>query len=209
MMWGATVRIHVEVVDGMASLDWDNPEGDEFGVEFSGQAYELNFGSLFGDAIPLEPGREAEDESRRPRELNEKKVHIVGVYEQRAHDGQIAFFVAVQDNRDRHLRIYIGQHEAYSISMAIEGRGFNRPLTHDLACTMIERMGWTVERITVDDEYNGIYYAKLSLSNPENAKSVEVDCRPSDAIAIAVRTKAPLYIAEAVLDAEGRKEQEL
>lgn len=193
----------------MAARDWDEPEGDEFGVEFSGQPYELNLGNLFGDAVPLEPGREAEDESRRPRALNEKEVRIVGVYEQRAHDNQIAYFVAVQDNRERNLRIYIGQHEAYSISMGIEGRGFNRPLTHDLASTIIDRLGFSVERVTVDDEYNGIYYAKLGLSNAESGKALEIDCRPSDAIAIAVRTQAPLYVAESVLEAEGRKEQEL
>jgi bifunctional DNase/RNase len=193
----------------MATRDWNEPEGDEFGVEFSGQPYELNLESLFGDASALEPGRDAEDESRRPRELNEKEVHIVGVYEQRAHDGQIAYFVAVQDNRDRHLRIYIGQHEAYSISMGIEGRGFNRPLTHDLAATIIDRLGFSVDRVTVDDEYNGIYYAKLSLSSTENGKTLDVDCRPSDAIAVAVRAQAPLYVAEAVLESEGRKEPEI
>lgn len=193
----------------MGTRDWDDPEGDEFGVEFSGQPFDFNLGNLFGDAVPLDPGQEAEDESRRPRALNEKEVHIVGVYEQHAHDGQVAYFVAVQDSRERNLRIYIGQHEAYSISMAIEGRAFNRPLTHDLACVIIDRLGWSVDRVTVDDEYNGIYYAKLSVTNSSDGKSIDVDCRPSDAIAIAVRTQAPLYVAEPVLEAEGNKEHEL
>ncbi|HEY3413913.1 MAG TPA: bifunctional nuclease family protein [Armatimonadota bacterium] len=193
----------------MSERDWDNPGGDEFGVEFTGQPFDFNLENLFGDAVPLDPGQEAEDESGRPRALNEKEVHIVGVYEQHTHDGQAAYFVAVQDNRDRNLRIYIGQHEAYSISMAIEGRAFNRPLTHDLACVIIDRLGWSVDRVTVDDEYNGIYYAKLSLTNADDGKSIDVDCRPSDAIAIAVRTKAPLYVAESVLEAEGHKEHEL
>ncbi len=193
----------------MAQRDWDEPEGDEFNTESSGDPFELDLSRLFGGDDPFAPDREASDESGAPRQLHEKEVRIVGVYEQRAHDQPPAFFVMVRDNRDRNLRIYIGQNEAYSISMAVEGRQFSRPLTHDLTKIVIERLGWTVDRIVVDDEYNGIYYAKISLVQGENGKGLDIDCRPSDAIAIAVRTRAPIYVAEAVLEAEGRKEQEL
>jgi uncharacterized protein len=201
------MRRRLEVV--MAKRDWEEPEGDEFNVDPAAGAYELNLRKLFGESGPMETGRAPEDESAAPRQLQEKEVKVVGVYEQRAQDGQAAFFVMVRDNRDRNLRIYIGQQEAYSISMAMEGRGFNRPLTHDLARTIVDRLGWNIDRVVIDDEYNGIYYAKLSLMQEGNGTGIDIDCRPSDAIALAVRTSAPIYVAEAVLEAEGQKEQEL
>ncbi|HEY3268426.1 MAG TPA: bifunctional nuclease family protein [Armatimonadota bacterium] len=193
----------------MAERDWEEREGDEFGGELPSHPFELDLNRLFGNANPEDMARGAEDESRAPRKLFEKEVHIVGVYEQRAHDGTVAYFVMVRDNRDRNLRIYIGQHEAYSISMAMEGRPVSRPLTHDLLKIVVERLGWHVDRIIIDDEYNGIYYAKLGLVSPSNGQAQEVDCRPSDALAIAVRSASPIYVAEAVLEAEGRTEQEL
>jgi bifunctional DNase/RNase len=192
----------------MPDRDWDETEGDEFNVEPFAGAQELDLRKLF----PEGPGRlpdAGDDESRAPRDLDEKEVRIVGVYEQRGHDNEVAFFVMVRDNRDRHLRIYIGQQEAYSISMAVEGRAFNRPLTHDLAVLIVERLGWSVERVIVDDEYNGIFYAKLSLTSGDGARTVDIDCRPSDAIALAVRAQAPIYVAEDVLEHEGSREQEL
>jgi bifunctional DNase/RNase len=193
----------------MAERDWNEREGGEFSEGLSGEPFDLSLRRLFGDGDPLDASRSLPDGAGEPRKLLEKEVRIVGVYEQRTQERPPDYFVLVRDNRDRNLRIYIGQSEAYSISMAIEGRAPNRPMTHDLARIIVERLGWAVDRVIVDDEYNGIYYAKLTLVEGAGTGVLDIDCRPSDAIALAVRARAPLYVAESVLEAEGRKEQEL
>ncbi len=150
--------------------------------------------------------RAGETENLTPRKLYEKEVKLTAVYEQQHVSGQCAYFVELRDNRDRRMKIYVGQAEASSISMASEGHTFNRPLTHDLLKTVIERLGWGVERITIDDLYNDTFYAKLTLVS--DGQSMDIDCRPSDAIAVAVRSKAPIYVAEDVITAVLQNEEE-
>jgi bifunctional DNase/RNase len=133
-------------------------------------------------------------EIRRGRELNEKEVKVLGVY-QHPRGGA---FVLLRDSHGRTMPIWIGDAEATSISMALEGGAFPRPMTHDLVRLLLERLGATVDAILIDDLYNNTYYAKLTLR--QNGKIHEIDCRPSDAIAVALRMKAPIYIADAVLE---------
>lgn len=133
-------------------------------------------------------------EARRSRELNEKEVKVMGVYEHPSSGP----FVLLRDGRGRNLPIWIGQPEALSISLAIDSVATPRPMTHDLMRILIERLGATVESILIDDLYNNVYYAKVSLT--QNGKALDVDCRPSDAIAVALRFKAPIYVADAVLE---------
>lgn len=135
-----------------------------------------------------------EMEARRTRELNEKEVKVVGVYE---HPGGGAF-VLLRDSRGRNLPIWIGQPEAVSISLAVESSATARPMTHDLARLLIERLGGTVDHILVDDLYNNVYYAKIVMR--QNEKQLEVDCRPSDAIAVGLRFKCPIFVADHVLE---------
>lgn len=191
----------------MAECEWN--EGGEYGEGLSGEPIESSLRRLFGEDEPIGHERGQPDAGGPGRKLLEKEVRIVGVYEQRTQERPPDYFVLVRDNRDRNLRIYIGQTEAFSISSAIEGRNPNRPMTHDLAKLIVDRLGWAVDRVIVDDEYNGIYYAKLTLVEAAGEGVLDIDCRPSDAIAIAVRAHAPLYVSEAVLEAEGHKEQEL
>lgn len=150
--------------------------------------------------------RAGEIENLTPRKLYEKEVKLTAVYEQQHISGQCAYFVELRDNRDRRVKIYVGHPEASSISMASEGHAFNRPLTHDLLKNVIERLGWRVDRITIDDLYNDTFYAKLTLTS--NGKSMDIDCRPSDALAVAVRVKAPIYVAEDVITAVMKSEEE-
>jgi uncharacterized protein len=133
-------------------------------------------------------------EARRSRELNEKEVKVMGVYEHPSSGP----FVLLRDSRGRNLPIWIGQPEALSISLAIEGAATPRPMTHDLMRLVIERLGGIVEFILIDDLYNNVYYAKVSMRQAD--KVLDVDCRPSDAIAVALRFKAPIYVADAVLE---------
>lgn len=98
--------------------------------------------------------------------------------------------------------IFIGPLETYSISSALEGQKFERPLTHDLMKTVLNSTGYKVEKAFIDDFKSGTFYAKLYLEDSENENNaiIEIDSRPSDAIAIAVRFKAPIYMAEHVYE---------
>ena len=164
---------------------------DEFLKQFNEHFLKKNPGG--------EEGPPEEIEARRQRELNEKEVKVMGVYEY----SQGGAFVLLRDSRSRNLPIWIGQPEAVSISLAIEGGATPRPMTHDLIKLVIERFGATVEYALVDDLYNNVYYAKL-VSRQET-KQFEIDCRPSDAIAVALRFRAPIYVADHVLE-EGQWE---
>ena len=102
-----------------------------------------------------------------------------------------------KDNR-RALPIWIGSAEASAIIRKIENLTVARPMTHDLIINVIEKTGYTLEKIEINDVEKETYYAKLYLKN-EKDEYVEIDSRPSDAIAIAIRVDAPIYVAPTVL----------
>lgn len=138
--------------------------------------------------------------------VEEKEVKVVGVYEHRADDNpQPTAFVLLRDDADRSVPIFIGKFEAMSIWLAIEGTSADRPLTHDLLNNIVARMGGTVERILIDDFWNSTYYAKVTINY--NGKTMDVDARPSDGIALALRAKAPIFIAESVIVKAAVKEE--
>ncbi len=148
------------------------------------------------------PPEEFEEIERlEPRRLDEKEVRVVGVYEHQEAGIPPQFFVLLQDNRGRSVPIWIGKYEALSISMALEGDVPDRPMTHDLLKNTIERLGGTVERIIVDDLWQSTFYAKITIVR--NGESIEIDSRPSDAIALALRARAPIYVAEPVFESIG------
>jgi hypothetical protein len=101
----------------------------------------------------------------------------------------------------RVLPILIGNWEAKAIHDALEGISPPRPLTHDLAITLIQTLGATLERVVLTEVREHTFYAQLHLRSAQG-ESV-VDCRPSDAIALATRTDSPIYAEEALLDAAG------
>jgi bifunctional DNase/RNase len=94
----------------------------------------------------------------------------------------------------RRLPIWIGHAEATSIDSRLHERPAVRPNSHDLAKRLVEGLGGEVLRVVVTDLEDGIYYARIVLSRSGN--TVEIDARPSDAIAIAMRTGAPLFVTE-------------
>jgi len=100
-----------------------------------------------------------------------------------------------------YLPIWIGFLEANAISVVLEGAEMPRPLTPDLLCSIISRMGASVDCIVVNDLQNHTFYATVTLN--VNWMQVEIDSRPSDAIAIALRVGAPIYVEKAVLDKVG------
>lgn len=111
----------------------------------------------------------------------------------------------------RFLPIWIGQFEATAILMEIQGVKPARPLTHDLLKSVIETFNAKVEQIVIDNLNEGTFFAKIHLRSGEDVW--RIDARPSDAIALAVRTQAPIFAEESVLDkasvltGEGEDEQ--
>ena len=98
---------------------------------------------------------------------------------------------------NRYLPIWIGPAEADSIAVRLQEMAVPRPLTHDLLCSLVESLGGSIESISVSDLQNDTFIATLRLRI--NEEFIEVDCRPSDALAIAVRTKVAIFVEEAVL----------
>ena len=102
---------------------------------------------------------------------------------------------------ERYLPIWIGSWEAQSIAMRLQGVEAERPLTHDLLTTMLVDLGVTVRHILVSDLADETFRARIVLV--QGGDDYEIDARPSDAIALAVRTGAPIFATEAVLDRAG------
>jgi bifunctional DNase/RNase len=98
----------------------------------------------------------------------------------------------------RQLPIGIGQVEAVAIVSQIESIPMMRPMTHDLMRDLLGQLGATVERVTVTSLRDGIYYAELTLR--AGSSVLRVDSRPSDAVALALRTGARIFVEEAVVD---------
>ena len=106
-----------------------------------------------------------------------------------------------EKHSDRYLPIWIGPAEADAIAIKLQDVQVPRPLTHDLLRNVIEALGARVEYIVVNDLQNDTFYAKIVLS--VDGRTLEIDSRPSDAIALAVRVQAPIYAEEAVLEKAG------
>ena len=102
---------------------------------------------------------------------------------------------------DRYLPIWIGPSEADAISLKLQNMVPVRPLTHDLLNNVINNLGASVNFIVVNELHNDTFYAKIILN--VDSKQLEIDSRPSDAIALAVRTGALIYAEESVLDKAG------
>jgi bifunctional DNase/RNase len=98
----------------------------------------------------------------------------------------------------RHLPIWIGVYEAEAIAMEIQGVTAARPLPYDLVKAAIVDLGGVIERVAVTELSDEIYYARIFVRQGE--RSVEIDSRPSDAIAIAVRAQVPILVDERVMD---------
>jgi len=95
------------------------------------------------------------------------------------------------------LPIWVGVYEAQSILFALEGIVPPRPLTHDLLKSVIENIGAHVDKIIINALHNNTYFAKVYISF--DGSSVEVDARPSDAIALALRTSSPIFVTDPVI----------
>src|SRR5206468_12597274 len=94
--------------------------------------------------------------------------------------------------------IWIGHPEAAAILMKLQSATTPRPMTHDLVADMLDQLGAQVVRITVTELRENTFYAQITVQ--QDGSEIEIDSRPSDAIALAVRAEAPIFVADEVID---------
>lgn len=98
----------------------------------------------------------------------------------------------------RYLPVIVGSFEAQSIALALEEVQMPRPMTHDLFCNILEELNIEIREVLISSLTDGTFFSKISLAGESG--SGEVDSRPSDAIALALRVGAPIYVTEAVME---------
>lgn len=132
--------------------------------------------------------RSSNTQSTASVEANEVRVQVANVGFDQASG---AHYVLLRDNNESHqLPIMIGDNEAQAIMLALHGVRTDRPLTHDLLKSVIEQTGNRVDRIVIAEMRDEVYYAKIFLDHGRYA----IDCRPSDAIALAMGMDAPIFV---------------
>lgn len=109
--------------------------------------------------------------------------------------------VLKEEGMERYLAIWIGPYEADAITIRLQGVEIARPLTHDLLKQSIEKLGATVSHVFVNDLHDDTFYARVIMDR--DGDRIEIDSRPSDAIALAVRVQAPIFVAESVMERAG------
>ena len=102
------------------------------------------------------------------------------------------------EDENRYLPIWIGQPEARSILMKLQNQEFSRPLTHDLAVNLVAELGGSMEKVTVTELRDSTFFATISVQI--DGRTVDIDSRPSDAIALAVRAGAEIFAADEVIE---------
>jgi len=127
---------------------------------------------------------------------NLQQMQIYGVSFDMVGKQPIVLLKTVDGNR--FLPIWIGHPEAAAILMKLQGAQTPRPMTHDLLNEMLEQLDAKCERVSVTELRDNTFYASITIS--VNGAEIEIDSRPSDAIALAVRCQAPIFAAEEVID---------
>ena len=103
---------------------------------------------------------------------------------------------------ERKFPIVIGSNEAYAIDRRLKGIPTPRPLTHDLLANIIENMGGNIDHIEINDLQAHTFFARIHIR--QNGKTIEIDSRPSDAIALGIANVVPIFVAEHVLEEVSR-----
>lgn len=131
------------------------------------------------------------------------EVTVAGVFMHQEAERPAQHFVLLRDARKRRMPIWIGQFEAWAISFALDGEPPERPMTHDLTMILLDAAGAGVAEAAITDLRDETFYGTLTLRLGDGGTR-EIDARPSDAVALALRAKCPLYVAEHVMAAAGR-----
>jgi len=109
--------------------------------------------------------------------------------------------VLKEESEERYLPIWIGPAEANAIAIRLQGAEVHRPLSHDLICSVIEDLGAKVDSVVIAELRSNTFYAEIILK--VDGEELQVDSRPSDALALAVRTQSSIFVEESVLDEAG------
>ncbi len=127
-------------------------------------------------------------------------VKVAGVFVTNTGDApeETGPVVFLESEEKRILPIYIGVSEAFSIQTAMDNTPYPRPLTHDLFINVLENNGLGIEKIVIDDISEGVFFSRLIIS--KNGDRSEFDARPSDCIALSVRSSAPVYVSSKVME---------
>lgn len=99
---------------------------------------------------------------------------------------------------ERYLPIIVGSFEAQSIALALEEVQMPRPMTHDLFCNIIEELDVEINEVVISELLEGTFFSRISLEGQMGTR--DIDARPSDAIALALRVGAPIYVSESVME---------
>lgn len=105
---------------------------------------------------------------------------------------------------ERYLPIIVGSFEAQSIALALEEVQMPRPMTHDLFCNIIEELDVEINEVVISELLEGTFFSRISLEGQMGTR--DIDARPSDAIALALRVGAPIYVSESVMEDASVKE---
>ena len=132
--------------------------------------------------------------------MDKIKLEILGLSSSQSQSGSFALVLGEKPGK-RRLPIIIGMFEAQAIAIEIEKIIPNRPMTHDLFKSFSGSFGFTIKEIIISDLKEGVFFAKIVCEN--NEKTIEIDSRPSDAIAIGLRFDAPIYTYETILGEAG------
>ncbi len=139
--------------------------------------------------------------------MDEQECRVRGVFLSMSEQGAAAPTVVLELPGGDCIPIYIGLWEAISIRNAIKGEVLPRPITHDLFVEVLKRLHARVTNLSIDSLEEGIFYAKLQVKMDGVVE--EVDCRPSDGIAIALRCEAPIRVGEGVVSQASKKRDDL
>ncbi|NBP68303.1 MAG: hypothetical protein EBR30_04250 [Cytophagia bacterium] len=132
--------------------------------------------------------------------MNKLKLEILGLSSSQSQTGSFALVLGEVEG-NRRLPIIIGMFEAQAIAIEIEKISPNRPMTHDLFKSFATNFHFTIEEIIISDLKEGVFFAKIICT--DGLKKMEVDARPSDAIAIGLRFDSPIYTYENILAEAG------
>jgi len=124
-------------------------------------------------------------------------VRVKGVFIADSQGNAPAPVVLLEDENARIVPIFVGLSEAISIHHALSGELSPRPMTHDLFISVLESLSASITNVLIDDLDGGIYYARLTIKS--DSKQNEIDARPSDCLALALRAKAPIEVQEKVM----------
>ena len=132
--------------------------------------------------------------------MDKIRLEIMGLSSSQTQPGSYALVLSEVDGT-RRLPIIIGSFEAQAIALVMENIKPNRPMTHDLMLALSVEFGISMRELIISDLNDGVFYSKIIFE--QNGELREIDSRPSDAIALAVRFKAPIYVLEKVMNEAG------